>query len=51
MSLNKAAWILTPKANPLVVQEAPYPSPGPGEVVIKSEVIALVSQISSLKSR
>ncbi|EXK80122.1 hypothetical protein FOQG_15341 [Fusarium oxysporum f. sp. raphani 54005] len=41
MSSNKAAWILTPKANPLVVQEAPYPSPGPGEVVIKSEVIAL----------
>ncbi|EXL39676.1 hypothetical protein FOCG_17731 [Fusarium oxysporum f. sp. radicis-lycopersici 26381] len=41
MSSNKAAWILTPKANPLVVKEAPYPSPGPGEIVIKSEVIAL----------
>ncbi|KAF4433104.1 Zinc-binding alcohol dehydrogenase domain-containing cipB [Fusarium acutatum] len=37
MSTNKAAWILTPKADRLVVQDAPYPNPGPGEVVIRSE--------------
>ncbi|KAL6915372.1 hypothetical protein FSST1_006867 [Fusarium sambucinum] len=38
---NKAALLLAPKANTLVVQNVPYPIPGPGQVVIKSEVVAL----------
>ncbi|KAJ3454748.1 hypothetical protein MRS44_013348 [Fusarium solani] len=38
---NQAAWILAPTANPLVVRDAPKPTPEPGQVVIRSQVIAL----------
>ncbi|EXK26634.1 hypothetical protein FOMG_16805 [Fusarium oxysporum f. sp. melonis 26406] len=41
MSQNQAAWILGPKANPLVLRDAPMPKAGPGQVAIRSEVIAL----------
>jgi hypothetical protein len=47
MSENQAAWILSPKANPLVVGVAPKPTPGPGQIVIRSQVIALVSEKAS----
>ncbi|KAJ5196572.1 Polyketide synthase enoylreductase [Penicillium cf. viridicatum] len=39
--LNKAAWALSPKARPFVVQEAPYPSPEPNEVVVKNHAVAI----------
>ena len=42
MPQNKAAWITSPGAHPFVVKEAPYPSAGPGEVVIKNAAIAIV---------
>jgi hypothetical protein len=32
--LNKAAWIREPKAQ-LIVDDAPYPVPGEGEIVVK----------------
>ncbi|KAL1797143.1 hypothetical protein ACET3X_003749 [Alternaria dauci] len=38
---NKAAWLPSPGAHPFVVKEAPYPSAGPGEVVIKNAVVAV----------
>ncbi|CAN9310880.1 unnamed protein product [Alternaria sp. RS040] len=41
MPQNKAAWITSPGAHPFVVKEAPYPSAGPGEVVIKNAAIAI----------
>lgn len=39
--LNQAAWILTPKANPFIVKEAPYPHPSPDEVVVKNYALAI----------
>jgi NADPH:quinone reductase-like Zn-dependent oxidoreductase len=41
MPQNKAAYIEAPKANPLVVKDAPYTSPGAGEIVIKNAVVAI----------
>lgn len=40
MSVNKAAWLV--KANsPLEVGEAPLPTAGPGEIVVKNAAIAI----------
>lgn len=39
--LNRAAWALSPKGRPFVVQEAPYPSPEPNEVVVKNHAVAI----------
>ena len=37
---NRAAWIPEAKAR-LEVSDAPYPKPGPGEVVIKAGAVAI----------
>ena len=41
MSSNQAAWITSPKARPLAVKEAPYPTPAAGEVVTKNAYVAI----------
>ena len=38
---NKAAWLTEAKQNPLKVDHAPMPSPGPDEVVIKNSAVAV----------
>jgi hypothetical protein len=38
---NKAAWLTEAKQNPLKVDHAPMPSPGPDEVVIKNKAVAV----------
>lgn len=38
---NKAAYITEAKANPLEVREAPLPSAGKGEVVVKNHAAAV----------
>lgn len=40
MPTNSAAWMLGPKQR-LQVKEAPYPKPGPGEVVVRNRAIAI----------
>ena len=42
MAQNRAAWIKSEKANPLQVDDAPMPKPGPGEVVFKNHAVAVV---------
>lgn len=45
MSNNQAAWI--PEARQqLTVGPAPTPKPGPGELVIRSHAVAIVSLIN-----
>jgi NADPH:quinone reductase-like Zn-dependent oxidoreductase len=41
MPENRAVYLEGPKVRPLAVREAPYTSPGPGEIVIKNGAIAL----------
>ena len=41
MQMNSAAWIEGPKANPLVVREAPYPTTGPQDAIVKVIAIAV----------
>ncbi|TGO40522.1 hypothetical protein BHYA_0036g00550 [Botrytis hyacinthi] len=41
MAQNKAAWIKTSGTNPLAIDDAPIPHPGPGELVIKNSVVAI----------
>ena len=41
MPSNAAAWILAAKASPLEVKEAPYPAPGPKDIVVQSAAVAL----------
>ncbi|KAM0128318.1 hypothetical protein ACHAP3_008370 [Botrytis cinerea] len=41
MAQNKAAWIKSSGANPLVIDDAPMPRPGPGELVIKNSALAI----------
>lgn len=38
---NQAAWIKSPKAKPLGVDSAPYPTAGTGEVVIKNAAVSV----------
>ncbi|QKX64633.1 uncharacterized protein TRUGW13939_11808 [Talaromyces rugulosus] len=38
---NQAAWITAPNKKPFDIQDAPYPSPGLGELVIKSAATAI----------
>jgi NADPH:quinone reductase-like Zn-dependent oxidoreductase len=40
MPTNFAAWMLAPK-QPFQVKEAPYPEPGPHEVVVKNGAVAI----------
>jgi NADPH:quinone reductase-like Zn-dependent oxidoreductase len=37
---NKAAWLVK-AGSPLEVGEAPMPTPGPGEIVVKNAAIAI----------
>lgn len=39
---NCAAWIVSEKANPLKVDDAPTQRPEPGTIVIKNHVSAVV---------
>ncbi|KAH6867860.1 chaperonin 10-like protein [Thelonectria olida] len=41
MAHNEAAWITFPSEYPLTIKEAPTPSAGPGEVVIKNKAVAI----------
>ena len=41
MATNEAAWIMAPKAKPLVVAEAPMPIANPDEVVIRNRAVAV----------
>nr|POE82749.1 dehydrogenase azaj [Quercus suber] len=38
---NVAAWIMSPKANPLEVREAPSPVPGPRDLVLQVAAVAI----------
>ncbi|KLU81757.1 zinc-binding oxidoreductase CipB [Magnaporthiopsis poae ATCC 64411] len=38
---NMGAFLVAAKARPLDVREAPYPVPGPGEIVVKNAAVAL----------
>ncbi|OJJ72134.1 hypothetical protein ASPBRDRAFT_43529 [Aspergillus brasiliensis CBS 101740] len=41
MPQNQAAWITAPTEHPFRVQDAPYPKPGPGEIVIKNAAVSI----------
>lgn len=38
---NTAAYLVSEKAHPLEVREAPYPTPGPNEFVIQAHAVAI----------
>lgn len=40
---NRAAWIISEKANPLRVDDAPTQRPEPGTIMIKNHAAAVVS--------
>ena len=40
MSRNQAAWPVA-KHSPLRVKDAPYPAPGPGEIVVENNAVAV----------
>ncbi|KAI8630764.1 zinc-binding oxidoreductase CipB [Xylariaceae sp. FL1651] len=50
---NRAAYLTEAKAYPLVVKDAPYTKPGPGELVIRNAAIALnpIDYIKQLKGQ
>ncbi|KAE8154105.1 GroES-like protein [Aspergillus avenaceus] len=41
MTQNRAAWSTDPTAHPFSIQDAPYPAPGHGEIVIKNAAVAI----------
>ncbi|GAB1200218.1 hypothetical protein APSETT444_009587 [Aspergillus pseudonomiae] len=41
MSLNRAAYLLAARKTPLEVQQAPYPSPDPGTIVVRNHAVAI----------
>ncbi|KAF6806323.1 hypothetical protein CSOJ01_08899 [Colletotrichum sojae] len=41
MSRNRAAWLTGAKVRPFLIDDAPFPEAGPGEVVIRNVVTAL----------
>lgn len=43
MPTNRAAWLVEPKSYPFQIKDAPFHRAGPGEVVIRNIVTALVS--------
>ncbi|KAK6062992.1 zinc-binding dehydrogenase [Seiridium cupressi] len=45
---NKAAYLEGAKVRPLAVRDAPYTAPGPGQITIKNEAIAL-NPLESIK--
>ncbi|KZL70921.1 zinc-binding oxidoreductase [Colletotrichum tofieldiae] len=40
MTANNAAWITAPLQRPFTVEEAPMPTAGPGEIVIKNHAVS-----------
>ncbi|KAK8048227.1 zinc-binding alcohol dehydrogenase domain-containing protein cipB [Apiospora phragmitis] len=45
---NQAAWLKAPKATPLEVGPAPYPRPGPGQLVVQTAAVG-INPIDCLK--
>ena len=41
MPLNQAAWLVQAHDTSLEVKEAPFPSPGPNEIVIANHAVAI----------
>lgn len=41
MPTNFAVWINESKAYPFVIEEAPYPKPRPGQVLIRNKAAAI----------
>ncbi|KAE8163978.1 chaperonin 10-like protein [Aspergillus tamarii] len=41
MSLNRAAYLVAARKAPLEVQQAPYPSPDPGTIVVRNHAVAI----------
>jgi NADPH:quinone reductase-like Zn-dependent oxidoreductase len=41
MPKNRAAWITEARSKRLVVQEAPFPTPGKDEIVVKNTCVAI----------
>lgn len=41
MPSNTAAWITAPRASPLEVKEAPFPTAGPNEIIVKTAAVAI----------
>jgi NADPH:quinone reductase-like Zn-dependent oxidoreductase len=41
MPQNTAAWITAPQSSLLVVKEAPYPTPGANELVVRNRAVAI----------
>ena len=41
MPSNAAAWIIEEKSKPFQVKEAPYPTPGPTEILVKNGAVAV----------
>ncbi|KAK5111934.1 hypothetical protein LTR85_011681 [Meristemomyces frigidus] len=41
MPPNTAAWITGPNASPLEVKKAPYPSPGPKDLIVQTAAVAI----------
>lgn len=41
MTTNSAAWLPSPKTNPLSIQRAPYTSPAPNELLIRNAAVAI----------
>jgi len=48
---NRAAWIVSEKAKPLKVDDAPLPKPEPGTLVIKNHAAAVVSTLTTVHER
>lgn len=47
MAVNEAAWITCPSQHPFIVKEAPMPTAGAGEIVIKNVAVSAVSKCFS----
>lgn len=43
MIQNEAAWLLSPSEHPFTIKEAPKPTAGIGEIVIKNAAVSIVS--------
>ncbi|KAJ0326996.1 hypothetical protein COL922a_013526 [Colletotrichum nupharicola] len=45
MATNRAAWLTEPKSYPFQIKDAPFPTAGPGVVVIRNVVTALTRDL------
>lgn len=48
---NKAAWLKASKARPLSVEDAPMPSPGPNDIIIRNHAVALNPVDAAIQSQ